>query len=175
MSQQSTSPESQFTKLTVGRPTFEGPSQAAPGGAIGAYDIIRAIRDQERRRTQLSRTQSLGVALTTTVGQVGVSGGAPTGAESSADIIFSVAYLTNPTLTFGYELVDTSWTPGQMPAPTALILSWATKDLGDQRVYTVGAKIGVVITGPVVLNLIVHWSAVGNAFRNPIDPSDELT
>lgn len=138
-----------------------------------SYDILQAIKDQERRRTQLSRTQSLGVALTTSVGQIGVSGGAPTGAETSADVNFSVNYLKTPTVVFGYELVDSGFTEGQMPSPTAMVLSWDKRDLGDDRVYTVGAKIGVVITGPVVQNLIVHWMAVGKAFRNPIDPPDE--
>ena len=88
--------------------------------------------------------------------------------EAVKSIVFPVAFSELPSITFGFELEESSnIASGNAPIISAEVYAWITEDRPPvSRLYT-GAHIMVTSIGQALSMFTVVWSASGTAFMNP--------
>jgi hypothetical protein len=126
----------------------------------------------EQRRVKIETQQSMQIQLNNVSGFIQVNGAG----EALQDVNFPVWFVEKPTFTFGGELMDGhSPIKTKFPTISVMVARWNKEKRGYANYY-VGASLAIVTTGDVTQQIIVHWSTVGKAIRNPIGPplSDDI-
>lgn len=104
------------------------------------------------------------MALTQVEARVNVRGSG----EVRAEVTFPTVFSETPLMTFGGEL-DDNHTPqaGNFPVISAMVLEWTVIERSEDRVYFVGAEVGIVCLGKTRQRAIAHLKFEGMAFRDP--------
>jgi hypothetical protein len=90
--------------------------------------------------------------------------------EAMVDVTFPATFLEKPAFTFGFELADNTWpTDGAFPVYSASVITWVTSKRSNDRVYYLGARLGVVIFGVSDMRSILHYIAAGQKFTDPVN------
>lgn len=88
--------------------------------------------------------------------------------QVNLNVSFPVTFVEEPVFSYGYALEEGEYVQGVVPACTAVVVAWDKRTLTDDRVYWVGAQIGVRIEGWPGLLLWVHHTFTGVSLQNPV-------
>jgi hypothetical protein len=89
--------------------------------------------------------------------------------EAQKTLLFPVKFSDIPLMTFSYEILDNvNIIEGRLPMISAQVADWSVVDRLPASRFYVGATVRVVATGPANTKFVVHWTAQGVAFSNPV-------
>lgn len=123
----------------------------------------------ERRRAELERVDDMLTKPTILSGRLLAMGAG----EIQVEMKFPVLFSEVPILSFAGELDDNETAvTGRFPTATGTVHRWLRykeDQQGGFDGYYVGAVVGLVTTGQESQRLWVHWTAIGQALRNPVN------
>lgn len=127
----------------------------------------------ERRREEINRVGEQAAKNGIVEGKVLLQSLTTTG-QAFVQVNFPVAFTEEPIFTFGYALEENEAIVGVVPSCTSIVTSWVKQERSDDRVYWVGAVLGVRIEGWEGILLWAHYSFSGTSLQNPIQPTGTM-
>lgn len=88
--------------------------------------------------------------------------------ETHSEVSFPIKFVDEPIFTYGGSMGDNqSAGTGGVPTAAATVMEWITLVRPGNRKYYIGARLGIVTTGPSDMQYLLHYEFKGDAFREP--------
>jgi hypothetical protein len=144
-----------------GTSTIHGSRSVIRGGVAGGADIRTAL---DRNTFQREREANLRMGPTIATGVIENIGQG----MGSAYIGFPFIFDERPIMSFTFEFGEGSPTGDEFPHLSVSIYGWDIKTSSQNFETFNGVNVLISLRGDANVKGLVHWTAIGRAFTNPI-------